>query len=81
MGTAHYFDCPQCGEVGQASELKEHPTRPMPTDLGFCFACGAEIEQLLDLGEAHQVLSDYGDPDVALMEIDQRANDKVSERP
>ena len=36
--------CDQCGWFGKISDLKDHSTRPMAMDLGFCPECPVDIE-------------------------------------
>jgi hypothetical protein len=62
MVVMHAFthaECGQCGWLGKMSEMKEHPTRPRPTDLGFCPECGAEIYVLLTTGQARKIEESY----------------------
>lgn len=69
-----YFDCPQCGHLGNIGELKDHPTRPMPLDLGFCPKCGGEVDRTLSEPEVRRLVSEeYGeDPEAVLAEIRER---------
>lgn len=59
--TQHWYDCPNCGETGKFEELKEHPTRPMPEDLGFCPHCDAPIDELITEARVRELLIEYGD--------------------
>ena len=61
MKTPWFFDCPQCGEIGRLSQLKEHPTRPVAMDLGFCPKCGGEVQNPSTEAEIKAVLADYGE--------------------
>lgn len=68
-----YFDCGQCGHIGMVSELKEHPFRPMPEDIGFCPECGVEVEDLITRDNVAELLVAYGeDADEGLKEIEAR---------
>lgn len=60
---AGYYDCYNCGEIGNVTALKEHPFRPHPLDIGFCPKCGCEISEVLNEHEIRSVAADYGSPD------------------
>jgi len=71
--TLDYFDCGQCGHIGMVAELKEHPFRPMPEDLGFCPECGAEVECLITRADVAKLLESYGeDVEEGFKEIEAR---------
>lgn len=57
----NYAECGNCGWIGPITELDEHPTRPMPMDLGFCPECACEIDNILTEEEATRLLEEYGD--------------------
>jgi len=58
---AWFAECSQCGWIGSVAELKEHPTRPMPTDFGFCPECATEIDDIpFDEIELERRLIEYG---------------------
>lgn len=62
--TAWYFECGQCGHIGPMSELRDHPTRPVAMDIGFCPKCGREVEETLTEAEVRERLVEYDeDPD------------------
>lgn len=70
MSEQFYFDCPQCGHLGRVEDLRDHPTRPMPQDLGFCPKCGGEIEEPIREAAVRELLIEYGDdPDVEIAKI------------
>jgi len=54
-----FTECGQCGWIGPVTELNEHPTRPMPMDLGFCPECDCECEVLYDEDEVAKIIADY----------------------
>lgn len=54
-----YFDCEQCGHIGLVSQLKEHPLRPVPDDLGFCPECGSEVRDLETEATIRETLASY----------------------
>ncbi len=56
-----YFDCGQCGDIGRVDQLVEHPTRPMPTDIGFCPKCESEIDYLITEEQVRALLAEYGE--------------------
>ena len=56
-----YFDCPQCGHIGLLIQLKEHPVRPSPMDIGFCPECGGEVDDIITEDQVRAVLADYGE--------------------
>lgn len=65
-----YFDCPQCGHIGTAAQMREHPTRPVAMDLGFCPFCGGEIEELVTEQHVRELMIEYGeDPDAAIAQM------------
>lgn len=70
VGKRPFFDCPQCGHIGRVDQLKDHPVRPSPIDLGFCPECGGEVEWPLTEQEIRVVLVSYGDdPEVFLAHL------------
>jgi hypothetical protein len=54
-----FTECGQCGWAGPSTELKDHPTRPSPMDLGFCPECGCECEYLMTEEEYKALLAQY----------------------
>lgn len=56
-----HCECPQCGWIGTIFELKDHPTRPVAMDLGFCPECGGEIDVLMTKTEADELRASYED--------------------
>jgi hypothetical protein len=54
-----FTECGQCGWIGPLTELNEHPTRPMPMDLGFCPECGCECEVIYNEDEIAKIIADY----------------------
>lgn len=57
-----FTECGQCGWIGPLADLKDHPTRPMPQDIGFCPErnCGAEIDEWpFDEAEYARRLAEY----------------------
>lgn len=69
-----FFDCPQCGHVGRLDELKQHDTRPMPDDFGFCPKCNSYIQDPINEQEVRALAVEYDeDPDKMLAEIAARA--------
>jgi hypothetical protein len=54
-----YFDCGQCGEIGNVADLKPHGTRPMPDDIGFCPKCRVEVDDVLNETEVRERLREY----------------------
>lgn len=70
VGKQWFFDCGQCGHIGRVDQLKDHPVRPSPMDLGFCPECGREVEVLLDEQEIRAALVSYDeDPDAFLAHL------------
>lgn len=68
-----WFDCVQCGRVDRMSALEDHPTRPMPTDVGFCPSCHCEVDELISEAEAKRlVVEEYGhDWDSLISQLDE----------
>jgi Zn finger protein HypA/HybF involved in hydrogenase expression len=65
-----FFDCPQCGHIGTMADMREHPTRPVAMDLGFCPKCGGEIEELISEDQVRALMIEYGDdPDAEMAAI------------
>ena len=65
-----YFDCEQCGHIGLASQLKDHPLRPVPEDLGFCPECGSEVRDLETEATIRATLISYDEePDAYLAKL------------
>ncbi|WP_175487917.1 hypothetical protein [Sphingomonas sp. NFR04] len=65
-----YFDCGQCGEIGKVADLKQHATRPMPDDIGFCPKCRVEVDDVLNETEVRERLREYDeDPDAFLAKL------------
>lgn len=50
----------QCGWLGPVADLQDHPTRPLPDDLGFCPECECEIDEWpFDEAEKDHRLAEY----------------------
>jgi len=54
-----WTECNQCGWIGGLWELKEHPTRSNPMDLGFCPECGCECEDVFGTAEKDRRIAEY----------------------
>ena len=59
MSNEKWTECPQCGWMGGLWELKDHPTRPMPSDWGFCPECGGECDEVFDTAEKDRRVAEY----------------------
>lgn len=70
----HYFDCAGCGHIDRIENMIDHPTRPMPSDLGFCPKCGAEVTDYIREDRVRELLAEYGeDADAFLQSIQSEA--------
>ncbi len=54
-----HAECGNCGWIGALKEAKEHPTRPMPMDGGFCPTCGLEFNLWITESEANRLIAEY----------------------
>lgn len=70
-----FFDCGQCGHIGLPCELKDHPDRPVPEDVGFCPECRTELrlDDIVSEERIREVFKSYDeDPDAEIAKIEKR---------